>query len=98
MVSNGLRGKENPEQYVEKCRAAVDKYYAGRGEEFERINTFFADFNGNALQFLGKGISEGLAVADEIVFMDDWEQYRGCMTEHFIAVQYGVKCVYLTSD
>jgi len=98
MGSNGLRGKENPEQYIEKCRAAIDKYYTAKGEPFERINTFFADFDGNRLQFLGKSISEGLALADEVVFMDDWEEYDGCRCEHFIAVQYGVKCVYLNSD
>ena len=98
MVSNGLRGKENVEQYIEKCRKAVDKYYTEKGEKFERINTFFANFNGNRLQFLGKSISEGLALADEIVFMDDWETYDGCRCEHFIAVQYGVKCVYLSSE
>jgi hypothetical protein len=97
MVSNGMRGKENVEQYIENCRTAVDAYYQKRGEEFERINTFFADFDGNRLQFLGKSILEGLALADEVVFMDDWENYDGCRCEHFIAVQYGVKCVYLNA-
>ena len=97
MISNGMRGKDNPEQYVEDCRAAVDEYYTNRGEVFERINTFFDDFDGNRLQFLGKSISEGLAIADEVVFMDDWHKYDGCLAEHFIAVRYGVPCVYLNS-
>lgn len=97
MVSNGLRGKPDPEGYVKRCREAVDAYYAAKGESFERINTFFANFDGNRLQFLGKSISEGLALADEVVFMDDWEKYDGCRAEHFIATQYGVKCVYLES-
>jgi len=97
MVSNGMRGKENVEQYVEQCRKAVDAYYSAKGEPFERINTFFAGFDGNRLQFLGKSISEGLALADEVVFMDDWQTYDGCRTEHFIATQYGVPCVYLES-
>ena len=97
MVSNGLRGKEDPEAYVQRCRQAVDAYYMAKGEPFERIDTYFADFDGNRLQFLGKSISEGLALADEVVFMDDWETYDGCRSEHFIATQYGVKCVYLES-
>jgi hypothetical protein len=97
MVSNGMRGKTNVEQYIEKCRAAVDKYYTDKAEQFERINTFFADFNGSRLQFLGKSISEGLALADEVVFMDDWQNYDGCRSEHFIATQYGIPCVYLMS-
>ena len=95
MVSNGLRGKENVEQYIADCRAVVDKHYTERGEEFERINTFFADFDGNRLQFLGRSISEGLSICDEVVFMDDWEKYDGCRCEHFIATVYGVPCVYL---
>ena len=98
MVSNGLRGKENVEQYIEKCRNAVDTFYTEKGEAFERIDTFFADFDGSRLQFLGKSIAEGLAIADEVVFMDDWERYDGCRAEHFIAAQYGVRCVYLSSD
>jgi hypothetical protein len=98
MISNGLRGLKNPKRYVEKCREAVRGYYNSKGEKFELINTFFADFDGNALQFFGKTISDGLALADEVVFMDDWERFRGCLTEHFIAVQYGVKCVYLGTE
>jgi hypothetical protein len=98
MVSNGMRGKENVEQYIEACRDAVDAYYIGKNESFERLNTFFADFDGNRIEFLGKSISEGLALADEVVFMDDWERYDGCRCEHFIATQYGLKCVYLNTD
>ena len=97
MVSNGLRGKEDTKGYVDRCRKAVDTYYTEKSEDFERIDTFFADFDGNRLQFLGKSISEGLAIADEVVFMDDWEKYDGCRCEHFIATQYGVKCVYLST-
>ena len=97
MVSNGLRGKAHPRQYVEACRRAVDDYYTKKGEPYARIDTYFADFEGNRLQFLAKTISDGLAVADEVVFMDDWEKYDGCRCEHFIAAQYGVKCVYLSS-
>ena len=97
MVSNGLRGKTNVEKYIKRCREAVDGYYTAKGEPFERLNTYFADFDGNRLKFLGKSISEGLALADEVVFMDDWERYDGCRCEHFIATQYGVKCVYLSS-
>jgi hypothetical protein len=40
---------------------------------------------------------DGLALADEVVFMDDWEKYDGCRVEHFIAAQYGVPCVYLST-
>ena len=97
MVSNGLDGKSDPDQYVEACHLAVDKYYSEKGEEIECLNTYFKDFDGNRLKFLGKAITEGLALADEVVFMDDWQNYDGCMIEHFIAARYGVKCIYLKS-
>jgi len=97
MISNGLRGKENPREYIENCRRAVREYYTKRNEEFELINTYFENYKGNRLQFFGKVISEGLALADEVVFMDDWQKYDGCRSEHFIAAQYGVPCVYLMS-
>lgn len=98
MISNGLQGKENPSEYVDRCRLVVADYYASLGEEVQIINTYFNDYDGNRLQFLGKSITEGLAVADEIVFMDDWENHDGCSCENFIANKYGVSCIYLTTD
>ena len=64
--------------------------------EYEIIDTHFADFNGNRLQFLGKSIMEGLALADVAVFLDDWEKYDGCRCEHFIASQYKIPCIYIS--
>ena len=98
MISNGLRGKSDPKGYVDKCRKAADSYYTAKGEPYERIDTYFDGFEGNRLQFLGKSISEGLALADEIVFMDDRHNYDGCLAEHFIAVRYGVPCIYLCTE
>jgi len=97
-VSQGLRGKGDPEACVAKCRRAAQDYYKNRKENVELTDTFFKDFDGNRLQFLGKSISEGLALADEIVFMDDWRNYDGCLAEHFIAIRYGVPIVYLNSQ
>jgi hypothetical protein len=96
MISNGLRGKDDPKAYVEKCRAATRKFC--EGTDFELIDTYFGDLDGNRLQFLGKSISDGVALADEVVFMDDWETYDGCRTEHFVATQYKVPCVYLRTE
>jgi len=98
MISNGLRGNTDPHGYVEKCRDAVRAYYKARGIAFELIDTYFSDFNGNRLQFLGKSIMDGLAQADEVVFMDEWEKYDGCRAEHFIATQYGITCRYLSTS
>jgi hypothetical protein len=62
--------------------------------DFEVIDTFFKDFDGNRLEFLGKSIMDGLAKADVALFLDDWEKFDGCRAEHFIAAQYGVRCIY----
>ncbi|MDR0474933.1 MAG: hypothetical protein LBH43_14820, partial [Treponema sp.] len=74
---------------------AIPKGYLAQGEEYEIINTHFTEFNGNRLQFLGKSIMEGLAVADIAIFIDDWEKYDGCRCEHFIASQYKIPCIYI---
>jgi hypothetical protein len=93
MISNGLRGKVDPKGYVEKCRAAVRAAYP----ESELINTFFEGFNGNRPQFLGKSIMDGAAIADLVVFMDDWHNYDGCRVEQFVCAQYKVPCAYLST-
>ena len=100
MVSNGLRGKQNPEEYVKGCRLAVDNDLTRRGEAdtHERMDTFFKDFNGNRLQFLGKSISEGVALADVVYFMDDWHNYDGCVVEHLVCQRYGVPIRYLSTE
>ncbi len=98
-ISNGLRDKENPKEYVERCRKVVEEEMAKLfpDETIERIDTYFEDFNGNRLQFLGKSIMEGLAVCDVAVFMDDWQWFEGCRSEHFIATQYGIPCYYFST-
>jgi hypothetical protein len=91
-VSQPMKGKTSEEILAqrEKALAAVKK----RIGPFELIDTFFADFNGNRLEFLGKSVSEGLAIADAALFIGDWHKYDGCRCEHFIAAQYGVPCHY----
>jgi len=104
MVTKGLRGRENPEQYHEFCVAAVKAYYASKSEEIEitESNGVSNSFDGNSTQKrlfgLGNVIAAELAICDELVLMDDWQNYDGCRSEHFIASQYGVKCVYLRSE
>lgn len=103
MVTKGLRGKENPELYHKKCLEAVKQHYAAKGEDIEITestgvsNTFDGSMINKRLAGLGRVIMEELSVADELVLMDDWEKYDGCRSEHFIAAQYNIKCVYLNS-
>lgn len=103
MVTKGLRGKENPKAYHEKCLAAVRAHYAALGEEINITestgvsNSFDGSSLNKRLYGLGRVIMEELSAADELVLMDDWQNYDGCRSEHFIATQYGVPCVYLSS-
>jgi hypothetical protein len=104
MVTKGLRGKTNPEAYHEKCISAVKRYYADKNEKIEITesngvsNTFDGSTTQKRLFGLGNVIAAELAVCDELVLMDDWKNYDGCRSEHFIATQYGVPCVYMMSE
>ena len=90
-ISQPMRGKTESE--IEAQRAAA---ISTLGEDAEVIGTQFAgDFLGSRLQFLGKSIMDGLAQADAALFIGDWEKYDGCRCEHFIAAQYGIKCMYM---
>jgi hypothetical protein len=101
MVTKGLRGRTNPEAYHEACLQAARHYYSFRGETVQILestgvsNGFDGSDVGRRLSGLGRVIAEELAVCDELVLMDDWQNYDGCRCEHFIAAQYGIKCVYL---
>jgi hypothetical protein len=95
-VSQPMKGKTT-EEILNTRRAALE-YIEKTIGAFALIDTHFLDFNGNRLQFLGKSISEGLAVADVAVFVGDWEQFDGCRCEQFIAAQYKVPCLYYKGD
>jgi hypothetical protein len=82
-----------PEEIISERNKALEWLKNG-GWEFELIDTYFEDFNGNRLQLLGKSISEGLALADAALFIGDWENFDGCRCEQFIASQYKVPCLY----
>jgi hypothetical protein len=91
-VSQPMKGKTEAE-----IRAARDDALRAFREEngaFRLIDTFFAGYDGNRLQFLGKSVSEGLALADAALFIGDWKDFDGCACEHFIAKRYGVPCYY----
>ena len=59
----------------------------------EFLDTFFEDYDGSAVQFLGKSIMK-LGEADLAVFLPGWRDARGCRNEQRIAVDYEVECLY----
>ena len=62
-------------------------------EDIEILDSFFTDYNGNGVQFLGKSILL-MGEADIVVFMDGWEKVRGCRLEELIAKEYFMARVY----
>ncbi|MDR1201978.1 MAG: hypothetical protein LBL58_10175 [Tannerellaceae bacterium] len=92
-VSQPMKGKTK-EEILKERNDALDKFKTSI-VGFELVETYFENFNGNRLQFLGKSISEGLALADIALFLGNWHEYDGCRCEHFIAVQYKVPCFYI---
>jgi hypothetical protein len=91
-VSQPMKGKTG-EEIVNERTGALEWLKSSIGD-FELIDTFFKDFNGNRLQFLGKSISDGLALADIALFIGNWEDYDGCRSEQFVAAQYKIPCIY----
>jgi hypothetical protein len=60
----------------------------------EIIDSYFPDYEGNALQFLGKSIVK-MGEADLVVFLPGWDQTRGCLIEEDVARRYGIERLYL---
>jgi hypothetical protein len=92
-ISQPMKGKTEDE--ILSARENALKQLKNSFGEFEIIDTYFKDFDGNRLEFLGKSVSKGLSRADVAVFIGDWERYDGCRCEQFIAAQYRIPCMYL---
>lgn len=92
-ISQPMRGLSK-EAILQNRETAIDLVKAQYGSDIEIIDTYFKDFNGNRLEFLGKSILDGLAKADIALFIGEWEKFDGCRCEHFIATQYGLPCAY----
>jgi hypothetical protein len=90
-ISQPMRDKSEAE--IRETQKRV--FEAFPKDRYEHIDTYFKDFDGNRVAFLGKSIMEGLSKADIAVFCSNWERYDGCRCEHFIAAQYKIPCAYI---
>ena len=66
-------------------------------EPVKLINTFIKDYPGEINKhvpvfYLGKSI-QLLSQADIAYFGGDWRNARGCLIEHEVATQYGIKII-----
>lgn len=97
-ISQPMKGKTQLEILNEKEKSLFkikDYVFRNFNQDIEIIETYFKDFDGNRLQFLGKSISDGMALCDIAVFLPGWEKADGCRCENFIAIQYGLKILYI---
>lgn len=58
------------------------------------IDSYFANFKGSPLEYLGKAISF-LSYADVVYMAPGWKNSRGCRVEEMCAREYDIPVVYL---
>ena len=93
-ISQPMRGLTGEQILDQRARGLAFVRENFPNENIELIDTFFPDFNGNRLEFLGKSILDGLAKADLALFIGKYKKYDGCAVEHTAAVRYGVRRLY----
>ena len=93
-ISQPMRGKTDDEIMAARGKAIdeVTALYADKGP-VEILDSWFSDFDGNAVQFLGRSISL-LGEADLAVFLPGWNKARGCRIEELVANTYDIECLY----
>ena len=93
MISQPMRGKTN-EQIKKERENIVNKLMSLGYEVFDTVFDF-PDLKATheLVYYLAKSI-EVMSVADAMLFMDGWENARGCKIEHEIAKEYGIKILY----
>ena len=93
-LSQPMNGKTDA-QIREERRIVEIRLHRKLNEKFEILDTVFdLDEGTHPLVYLGKGI-EIMADADIVCFMKGWDESRGCIIEHDIAVRYGIKRLFL---
>lgn len=96
-ISQPMKGKtaERIEQERKECVETLKSFF---GENINILDTVF-HFTEDvpALVYLGHSI-EVLAKADLAVFMDGWQDARGCRVEHQCAVDYDICTLEFNED
>lgn len=88
-ISQPMRGKTAEEIQTER-QSLIERAHKKYGGDVTILDSYFGDFDGNALAFLAKSI-ETLSKADVAIFAQDWERARGCRIEYMCCKEYGVK-------
>ena len=95
-ISQPMRGLKDEE--ILKAREEIRKKAEKEiGEPVELIDSFIKEYPGEInksvpVYYLGKSI-QLLSQADIAYFGGDWRNARGCLIEHEVARQYGIKTI-----
>lgn len=87
-ISQPMRGKTHEEITAERERMIAYAVEAVN-DEIEVLDTYYQDFDGNRVQFLGRSIID-LGKADVAIFAPGWEKFDGCRVEHTVCEAYGI--------
>ena len=90
-ISQPMRGRSD-EEILKQRENLIEKAKQKFNDEVEILDSFFSDYNGNALGFLGKSI-EVLSHADVAFFGSGWDNARGCVIEHKCCEEYGIEII-----
>ena len=90
-ISQPMRGLSD-EEITAKRAHLVEIARSVEDGDLEILDSFFQDFDGNALAFLGKSISL-LSEADLAVFGEGWQDARGCQIEHLCCMGYDIQVI-----
>ena len=89
-ISQPMKGK-TPE-FIKEEREKMIEEIKSKYEDIEIIDSYFENYNGNAVGFLSKSI-EKLSEADMAAFASGWKDARGCNIEHLICEKYDIPIV-----
>lgn len=90
-ISQPMRGKSDETIQQERDEAIISAK-ALTSDDIEVLDTFFTNFDGNAVAFLGKSIS-ALSEADVAYFAPGWREARGCVIENQVCKAYDIKVI-----
>lgn len=96
-ISQPMRDKTD--EQIKAIREAVEKYVFNKyDDDVMIIDSFFenAPHDARPLWFLGKSF-ELLSTADLAVFVDNWNEYRGCVMENEACKRYGIDFITVDS-
>lgn len=87
-ISQPMRGKTPEEITAERERmiAQAEKMFP---DGIEVLDTYYKDFDGNRVEFLGRSIGD-LGKADVAIFAPGWENFTGCRCEHTVCQEYDI--------